>query len=338
MHTRLMRGSVRRGLAGAVGVVMVLVAACGDEPQDGSERPFGDVPVLDSVARGPGTELRDGLEVSPGTVLVAGVLPDGIDSPFGDITGEGWSALLFVTGEPSEVFEAYLAQAESVGMERVEAPEGAPAFLREDLPADAQRYTACGVSSEGGPAGYSCSGLATTDGGAPCLRVALVRRTTGNTVESSLRLRRVTDPDGCVGAGSQMIGDPYAEPPVLPDDWPELPAVGDLLGEAFGMLAPLEVAEGTELAVPPFWDGCGGSSALLAVSGDPMEVLTAYGSQLDALAPRAERTDVVTRSVHDGTTVHEIRRQEPAGGSAYAARVLERTEDPALLVLSACPG
>lgn len=324
---------------GAVGVVMVLVAGCGDDSPDDSDRSFGDVPVLGSVARGPGTALRDGLEVATGTVLVGGVLPDGIDSPFGDLTGEGWWALLFVTGEPSEVLEAYLVQAEATGMERVEVPEGAPAFLREDLPADAQQYTACGAPSEGGPAGYSCSGLAMTDGGAPCLHVNLARRTTGDTVESSLRLRRVTDPGGCVGDGFHMIGDPDAEPPVLPDDWPALPAAGDPFGEAFGMLATLEVADGAELAVPPFGDGgCGGSSALLAVSGDPMDVLVAYGSQLDALAPTAERTDVVPHSMPDGSIVHEIRRQELGGGNTYVARLLERAEDPALLVLGACPG
>lgn len=324
-------------LRGAVLAAIVLLAACGDE--DTQAPSWSDVPVLPSVRAGPGSEMRDGFEVEEGTVLVGTVFPDGIASPFGEITDEGWWALLFVSGEPSEVLEAYLAQAEAIGMARVAVPEGGPEFLREDLPADAQRYTACGVASEGGPGGYSCSGLALTDGGAPCLHVNLVRRPTGDTVESSLQLRYVIGEGGCVADGFHTIGDPDAPAPPLPKDWPELPAEGERLGAAFGMLADVEVAEGSGVAAPPFGDGgCGGSAAVLTASEDPMAVLEAYGSEFDALAPHAERTEMATRELRGGLTLREIRRQELGGGGTYAARLVERASEPALLVLSACPG
>ena len=329
--------SCRRAVAAAI-VGLLFGGACNEQAQapavaDGR-------PVLASVSGEPGTELRDGFEVADGSTLIGDVFPDGMLHGEPAASGSEWWAVLFVSGEPSTVLDAYLAQAEAIGMTRVQVPEGGPEFLREDLPPDAQQYTECGVAAEGGPSGYSCSGLAVADGGAPCLHATLIRRPVEDTMESTLQLRYVTDPRGCVAAGAHMIGDPTAEIPPLLDEWPAPPSPGESLGAAFPLLAGIEVARGSALAAPPLSaDGCvDGTSVIVAITEDPLRVFDTYVAQLDDLAPHAERSDVIDQVMADGSTLHEVVRVESGGGNRYWGRLLEREDAPSVLVLSACSG
>src|ERR687892_113985 len=173
----------------------------------------------------PGTVLHDGLVVQEGTVLVGTPIPRGVGhfyrgEPVVDL---GWWALLFVHGSPEEVMEQYLRHAEDhLGLERDDIPAGAPEDLREDLPADQQRYTNCGVAAEGSR-GWRCVGAAFSDGGAPCVHYELVRRKAHGTVESFLLVRYIVNPNGCVPGSTPLIGHPTRSPLRFPPTGPSSP-------------------------------------------------------------------------------------------------------------------
>jgi hypothetical protein len=326
------------GVLVALGVVL---ASCGSDDGDGGGS-GGDlgVPVRESSQGEPGTVLRDGVVVQEGTVLVGTPIPGGVGhfyrgEPVVDL---GWWALLFVHGDPEEVMEEYLRHAEEgLGLERDEIPAGAPEYLREDLPADQQRYTNCGVAAEGSR-GWRCVGAAFSDGGAPCAHFDLVRRKAYGTVESFLLVRYIVNPNGCVPGSTPLIGDPDAVPPPLPSDWPALPTSGSVLDDSWGRLAGLRIEDDSAVATIRFAGPDCGVAALLEVSGDSLDVLDGYVAQLDQRVGPDQSSPPLVTKVDDRTEVRQVHRAEGGGGDLYTATLVRHAEGPDYLVLGACSG
>lgn len=324
---------VARGSALALVVVIgVALASCGP---DGGNR----VPILESARGEPGTALRDGLVVQEGSVLIGAPIPRGVGYLYDGepVVDRGWWALLFVHGDPEEVMEGYLRHAEEVGLARDEIPAGAPEYQREDIPADQQRYTNCGVASEGST-GWRCTGAAFSAGGAPCVHFELVRRQAHGTVESFLLVRYIVSPNGCVPGSTPLIGDPDADPPRLPDDWPALPPSGSMLDDSWGLLAGLRIEDGSAVATMRVAGPDCGVAALLEVSGDSLDVLDRYVAQLDQrVGPGLASAPFVTQ-VDDRTEVRQAYRSEGGGGDLYTATLVRYADGPDYLVLGACSG
>lgn len=279
------------------------------------------------------------LFVADGSVLVRAPIPNGVVAAVSGepVVDDGWWALLFVDGDPSDVMEAYLTQAEALGFDRDEVPAGQPEFLREDIPADKQRYAACGVAAEG-PAGWSCVGAAFTDGGAPCIHLRLVRREARGAFESTLLIRYSSWPDGCLPGMGSLIGDPTATPPPLPSEWPPLPTVGSVLDDAWGLLSRLVIEPASAVSTYRFDGPACGDTALLEVNGDPLKVLDAYIAQLEARTPTSDRSAPTVTRVDDTTELHQAVRAEGGGGDLYRAELVDYEDGPDTLVLSGCSG
>jgi len=326
------------GVLVALGVVL---ASCGSD--DGDGRNSGgelSVPVLNSSRGEPGTVLRDGFVVQDGTVLVGTPIPRGVGHFYrGEpVVDPGWWALLFVDGDPKEVMEEYLRHAEDdLGLERDGIQVGAPEYLREDLPADQQRYTDCGVAAEGA-AGWRCLGAAFSDGGAPCMHFELVRRKAHGTVESFLLVRYVVDPSGCVPGSTPLVGDPDPVPPPLPSDWPPLPTSGSVLDDSWGLLAGLRIEDDSAVATIRFAGPDCGVAALVEVSGDSLDVLDGYVAQLDQRLYADQPSSPLVTKVDDQTEVRQVHWAEGGGGDLCTAALVRHEDRPDYLVLGACSG
>jgi hypothetical protein len=308
-------------------MLCAVLASCGS---DGDGEGLGNavaLPVRDSAQGPAGTALRDGFTVEEATVLIGAPIP---------VAGDGWWALLFVEGNPVDAMEGYLRQAEDLGLTRDEVLAGGPEFLREDIPAEKQQYTSCGVAAEG-RGGWRCTAAALTDRGAPCAHIEVVRREAAGTVQSFLLLGFNTSPQGCVPGTAQMVGDPDAVPPPLPSEWPALPDAGAVLDESWGLLAGLRVEGGSAVATLPFEGGCG-EAALLEVTGDSLAVLDAYTAQLDEWAPTNDPPPARVTRIDDRTELYEVARSTGGGGNLYTAVLARYDDDTDYLVLNACSG
>lgn len=324
---------VARGSALALVVVIgVSLASCGSDGGSG-------VPVLASAQGEPGTALRDGLVVQEGTVLIGAPIPRGVGYLYeGEpVVDPGWWALLFVSGDPEEVMEEYLRHAEEVGLAPDEIPTGAPEYRREDVPADQQRYITCGGASEGST-GWQCRAAAFSPGGAPCAHFELVRRKAHGTVESFLLVRYIVSPNGCVPGSTPLIGDPDADPPRLPSDWPALPTSGSELDDSWGLLAGVRIEDGSAAATIPFRGPDCGVSALLEVTGDSVDVLDGYVAQFEQRVGTALSSEPLVTQVDDRTEVRQVFRTAGGGGDSYAATLVRHEGGPDHLVLGACSG
>jgi hypothetical protein len=101
---------------GVVGLALT-VASCGDGAGGGTAAgDGGGPPVLRDATAGPGTELRDGLRVPPGSRLIGRVFdaPAVSDQSAGP-AAERWTALLLVDEEPRRALAAMVADAEEAG-------------------------------------------------------------------------------------------------------------------------------------------------------------------------------------------------------------------------------
>jgi hypothetical protein len=207
--------------------------------------------------------LGDGYEVAEGSTLIGTTLP-------GEHEGE-WTAWLHVDGDPREVVERYLDQAERKGL-TVEALE--PSSGGTDT-----RLARCGEVSDDR---YACAAAA-TDGTGSCLRLELVR----DRRSSYLELRRVLEADAETCGLIGVAGDPSAEPPPPPKDPVRLPEEDDLFGDDWGLLAAVRVQAGSTVVAGPL-----GDVAVLSIQGDPDAVLDRYAEDFRAALQTDARPQV----------------------------------------------
>jgi hypothetical protein len=97
-------------------VLATVAVSCGDGPEAGTAARDVGPPVLEDAMSGPGTDLRDGLRVPPGSRLIGRVF-DGqaVSDPTAVPAGDRWTALLLVDEDPGRALETLVADTELAG-------------------------------------------------------------------------------------------------------------------------------------------------------------------------------------------------------------------------------
>jgi hypothetical protein len=121
--------------------LIVAAAACGSGGQTGRTTDTVEgvdhrVAVDEDALQPPGTELVSGIEVQPGSALVATTFPivDLYLTPPSSTEPVGWQALVVVDGDPIEVWESYVV---ALGMPQNAGSRGA-CIVRPPVPAPVQ--------------------------------------------------------------------------------------------------------------------------------------------------------------------------------------------------------
>jgi hypothetical protein len=251
------------------------------------------------------TALGDGYEVAEGSTLIGTTLP-------GEHEGE-WTAWLHVDGDPREVVERYLDQAERQGL-TVEPLPPASGSARTQL-------ARCGEIGEGR---YACAAAAT--GGGSCLAMELHR----DRRSSYLELRRLVEADAesCTFVG--VAADASVDPPPPPEA-SDRPEVDELFGDDWGMLAAVRVQADSTVVAGPM-----GDLAILSVDGDSEEVLDRYAEDFRA-ALQSDATPEAEATNWDGRTVLRRRLIDPERGLALRADLVVDRDGDAWLFVSAVP-
>ena len=291
--------------------VVALVAGCGNEP------------TLDSTTQVQrdqgGTPLGFGFTTVPGTALQGPVFPQPLDG------SDGFVAVMTLTGDPTEVYDAFGGQAAELGYQVQSAREACIFSDGEGLlfgpdgnsigwterPDDAE-VLHCGMSGE----------IQEDDdyGNASYLQLAITQgRLKGETQSTvTLNLQRVgTVPD----AAPQPVPEPGVRGLGETVSW-EPP---DRFGVEFTGLS-MDVVEGSTLAGPVgSRTACaGGYYAVLDVSGDLAAVTDAYEDQIQAY--RFEGGPVA-----DAGTAG-VRSYNSAGGGDYTLTALDDASGAWLLI------
>lgn len=271
-------------------------AATGDRAEVTAEDlgPFGAVDTEDVA--GPGTPLGGGLSVPQGSVLLGAAFPD--------LVGGGFRALLLITGDPVDVFDALGGQATSLGMEGSrgclgnEAQVGCEATYVD--PADGESL-ALTVSRRVDPVNGVVSG------------VGMLYRPPGSDAEPA-------------PAGSSAPTQPLPEV-VVPDPVP-VPADEDIALAVRAPGSPRRTLEaGSELVGLPGPCACagGGWSIVVHLDGVERDVLHGYARQFSDLGDPPDLEDrhrdditLIGVRVGEGDTTAEIRASLPDDGRAYA--------------------
>lgn len=313
--THPLRGTRRLHRLAALGLTAVLVAASAgcswlDEPADEEPTVVADPSLRETVTEadlapfavevdeiaGPGTPLGGGLSVPAGAALLG--------APFPDLTGGGFRALLLITGDPVEVYNAMGEQSGGLGMDRAGG--------------------CLGTAIEVG-----CVGRFVDQADGESLEVSVLRRAAESGVVSGMGLRyRPPGSDEVAEAGAGGTSGPTQPLPsvVLPSEVGP-PGVEDLVAalRAPGSTArALEV--GSELIGLPGPCACGGQgwSFVTVVDGKVEDLIAAYARQFSDLGDppdvSSRRVDGVTifgLRVGEGEAHAEIRAINPDVGSSY---------------------
>lgn len=296
-------------------LVALLVAACsGGDDDEGTETnepsaaatgdrvtvgeaelgPFTEVDVADVA--GPGTPLGGGLSVPDGAVLLGAAIPD--------LVGGGFRALLLITGDTVEVFDALGGQASSLGMQGTQACLG-----------------------DGAQIGCQGSYQDPADGESLAVSVS----------------RRVDPEDGVVSGVGLLYSPPGSDSPSVPDGGsapttpiPEVvlpdpvpaPTLDDIALAVRAPGSPKRALEaGSALVGLPGPCACtgGGWSVVVRLDGVERDVLHGYARQFSDLGEvpdledrhRDDLTLIGARIGEDDRTA-EIRALLPDEGRSYA--------------------
>lgn len=319
MGRRRRRSAAHRPHLVALALVVALVvgsSACSDDEDEGSPStttapsaadPGRRTPVLATdlgpfyVSKepmaGPGTPLGGGFEVPDGALLL-GV-------PFPDLEAGGYRALLLVTGDPVEVYNAFGDQAGERGMEREGACFSTGALL------------GCGGRFVDGADGES-------------LRVDLTRRVGDEGVVSGVGVRY--QPPGSAGTEEVATTSPVLTTPLQPVALPPRPILAPDDGDVGRLLRapgspPRSVELGSRLVGLPGPCGCsrGGWSFVVRLTGVHRDVVAAYGRQLSDLGDPPDIADrqrqartLMGLRVGSGDRVGEVRAVVTDDGADYA--------------------
>lgn len=293
---------------------MLLVAsgcAAAPSPATGSSPGAGSPSAGDEQSGGPGTPLRDGLSVRPGSQLLGAVFEqDGLSEVGGPVV-YAWSAVLLIDGDPIEVWRSYLTAfppQRNPGLD----PAGAPGCARSNrnlLLQPGCRVLVVGTSeATGGPQQYALT-LSAPDGDVTG-HYQLMIASSGDYISEPRA--RVPDP-----------GDGPGLPDVVAQREP--PQVGDVLGP--GVAKEYALLPGT-VFLAQYGPGSitGGFDVILQVSpeADLNAVVGAYAEQANQF-PDSTTAEVVRYSRVEGdTTYTTVTPPGGAGGYQGFIRVVDQ--------------
>ena len=304
----------------AVAIIGVAVVARGDggagsetsepAPEVATPEPV----VIPSAAGPPGTSLGDGFTVVEGTTLIGEPIPIGVavvqsGTP---IVDGGWTASLVIEGgDPMEILDAYMNQAEAAGLVRQSGPgcmldRGVTicmVFARSSEPTPPRSFTA-----------------------------QIVRGSRDDVLSDHVVLRFSTTELSWQYGPTVDEGGPSV--PAAPTPWPPLPGVGEGIGTAGELVNDVPVQEGSRLAGPPHLnldDATGGIVAVLEVTADPRTVLDAYIDHLVEVTGSTSSPE--SRQI--GTAAVTTAYAGDAGGDGFELTLVEREGRPTWLAVSA---
>jgi hypothetical protein len=257
-------------VAGAV-VLVVLAVVLGIAARNGPPPRFTvtkvhGAPLLDGATSGPGTALDGGLRVPPGAGLLGTTIPIEYAVVYQGrpIPDRGFTASMFVTGDPIVAMRALAAQAHAAGLVvgGVHCPRTREAW-----------FLSCGLGAHRESANR-----------VRWMTASLVRGNTRMLDQPLSHLvveyhdhERLPDFPTFADVRSPDVGG--GQLPPLSNAWPALPGPGDELALAPARPRQLRVEPGTHV-VAPFSAGCAATyNAVLAVEGDPMQVMRAYSQE-----------------------------------------------------------
>ncbi|HMJ77182.1 MAG TPA: hypothetical protein VK507_14485 [Iamia sp.] len=300
---------------GAVVVAALLLGACssGDDGASEGDEPTaaatGDRVAVTEDDLGPFTEVDADDVAGPGTPLGGGLaVPDGAllqGAAFPDLVGGGFRALLLVTGDPVDVFDAVAGQATGLGMQGSAGCLGAETLV-------------------------GCQALFVDEADGESLAVTVTRRIdpfTGVVSGVGMLYRPPGSEDGGgEGAATNEPTTPLAEVD-LPDPVP-VPAPEDVALAVRSPGSPMRRIEvGSELVGLPGPCACvgGGWSIVVRLEGVERDVLHGYARQFTDLGEVPDLEDrhgddltLIGVRVGEGDATAEIRAFLPDDGRAYA--------------------
>lgn len=307
----------------------------GGGPADAPAPAWAPIPMAGGPA-GVGAQLGNGFSVPEAAFLVGGPLALGVQGTYNGepLVDAGWEAYLEVPGDPRLVVDEVRRQAEAAGLP-----------LHPMATGDRDPIAFCGPASDG----YSCLAAAAADRGDDDHRrldVSFVR-TAGagaRAPQSHLRIRysdreRPFDPLGRLGPIDAPLG-PRPDP--VASAWPPLATTGESFGAGYGDgIAGFTVEAGSRLLAPvtsePF-DGCTNNAyvAVLAVDGEPDDVLAAYATQVaNHVGDEPPNSTGDPLRVANGSLVTVVSAGAP-GGDSYGLRLIEPASGTPLLHITTC--
>lgn len=284
-------------------------SACGDSPASSRDRSSA---VIPSAAGPPGTSLGDGFTVVDGTTLIGDPIPLGDTAVRAgqQIVDQGWTATLIVDGgDPIELVDAYVRQAEDTGLVR-------------------ELGTRCDFDDV-----VTCSAFARSpDVIEPRSVSATFVRGHSDDVYSDHVIVRYSTADDYWHHGGRERNSPPDAPLPAPAEWPPMPSAGDRLGTAGETSRGVPLQEGSRLAGPPrlnLDDTTGGIVAVLEVTGDPRSVLRAYLDYMEDEGIDGRSPDVLEVGDAEVTTAE----WSEAGGDHFDFTLVERQGRPTWLLI-----
>jgi hypothetical protein len=312
-------------VAGAVALVLLAAllafAANDDAPPEFTVTKVDGVPFLNGATSGPGTELGAGLRVPPGARLLGTTIP--IETVViyrgTPIPDRGWQAWMFVSGDPIAALRSVATQARGAGLTvgGLGCPEP-----------ESASFAFCGVSGQH----VSSNRVRWLSAG--------VWRGTDRMLDAPLSHLVVEYhdhqrlPDNFPILDDDQQGDsPIPVMPSLPRRWRPLPGPGDELALAPFRARQLHVEPGTHV-VAPYSAGCAATyNAVLAVDGDPVQVMRAYSRQVAGLDSQGDPAHVRERRDGDARVLefNQVSRFEQ-----YLGHLVIRPGQPRYLFIETC--
>jgi hypothetical protein len=320
---------MRRGAVAAI--ALLLGCSCSSEdpeesPSTAVEETVPSAAVDPDALAGPGTPLLDGFTVAAGSALI------GVAVPHSD--GTGWTAHLFISGNPVDVVSSYLDQAADHGFEPLQAPNDGDGYEEGPIPAASNRVGRCGLNLSQEPTVepvFQCA-VAASDAANRCFELHVVRG--GQLSHGFIRFRAAPAQRSCFPLS--VVADLDEPPPAMPTSYPPRPPPGGALPEVPGV--PVQTGSHV-IGAPGIGDDltvCGRVN-FIGIDEDPDVVLERYVQALRATFPDPALPIYSAGSERDGIAMQQRSVAIPAGGNSYTIQLATRA-DQSYLYISSCDG
>ncbi len=291
--------------------------------------------VAADMTEPPGTPLRDGFSVAEGSSLVGALFPVIEDPRFIAQEGSGpitsWRAQLLLIGEPLEVFNAYVGQAQAAGFPvvggcAVQDAAGNDVSLAEYKQESAQLLQCRAAYQRSSRPNKSSTSVT----------IALERGERDGLFVSSASLRHVTIGDGTgedldyVAAAGPLS--PVEGPsPALPEGPPtQLTKPGEALLPGKGDI-DLILPKGSAQVAPAAGSVvCSGGYDTILSTPDATEAVLL--NLRDQLVPAAPRPLEILEDVQDKTRLHTLTVDSAGGNNGYIVTALDTQTDHLIMV------